>query len=110
MPKIPDVKCHKCGKTIPSMFNDYSMPENVLYLNMSGGYGQFFDTWDEPKETTEIILCHKCGHEFMTNFMGVPASKYSWWHPKTKDEYCEGWETETILKEKHKNVKGKHRK
>lgn len=102
-------QCCKCGNLIPSMFNDYSMPINALYLNLSGGYGQFFDTFEEPRETTEIILCHKCGHDFMTGFMGVPAAEYSWWHPKTQDEYCEGW-TLPETKTSKKKSKGKHRK
>lgn len=70
-----DVTCDRCGKTPPKQGGGatnelWLQYDNVLILNLIGGYGMFTDpdpgstrseTFDP--ETTKI-LCHECAHEF----------------------------------------------
>lgn len=88
------LNCDRCGDPIPRVMGIPDMHgDNVLNITISGGYSQFIDSepYSQPEAYTRLMICHKCGHEFMTGFMNIPASEYSSWHPKTKDDYCEGW-------------------
>ena len=88
------LRCERCNGIIQRVLNvDDSQGDNALHVTLSGGYSQFIDNEleNQPEPYTQIMLCHKCGHDFMTNFMDVPAEKYSNWHPSTGDRYCEGW-------------------
>lgn len=89
-----EIKCERCGTIVNRVMDLPDMHgENVLNIKISGSYAQFIDDDmdGEPEQHTRIKLCHKCGHEFMTSFMGVPAGDYSYWHPHSGDDYCEGW-------------------
>lgn len=85
--------CQRCHNDIKPVFKDIAeQGENALIIKIDGGYAQFIDTFgEEDKEETTFVLCHKCGHDFMTNFMNIPAEKYSGWHPNSGDDYCKGW-------------------
>lgn len=85
--------CRRCNKNINPVLKDIANHgENALIIKIDGGYAQFIDTFGEDnKQETTFVLCHECGHDFMTNFMKIPAEKYSSWHPNTGDDYCEGW-------------------
>ena len=86
--------CDRCGSVVERVMGMDDMPgDNVLNIKLSGGYSQFIDNDldSEPEPHTHIQLCHKCGHDFMTGFMNIPASEYSYWHPTDGSDYCEGW-------------------
>lgn len=88
------LKCDRCNSVIEHVMNMEDMHgDNVLNINITGGYSQFIDNDldSEPEPYTRIELCHKCGHEFMSDFMNIPAEEYSYWHPKDGSEYCKGW-------------------
>lgn len=88
------LKCDRCHTTVEPVLQDISMQgDNMLNVKLSGGYSQFIDNEIDyaPEPYTDLQLCHKCGHEFMTGFMGVPAEKYSYWHPADGSDYCKGW-------------------
>lgn len=87
-------KCDRCKSVFEPVMGIHNMHgDNVLNVKLSGGYSQFVDTEIEesPELYTDLKLCHKCGHDFMTGFMNIPADKYSCWHPNSGDDYCEGW-------------------
>lgn len=88
------LKCDRCNAVIERVLNMYDMHgDNVLNVKLSGGYSQFIDNDldSEPEPHTQLELCHKCGHEFMSGFMNVPAEEYSYWHHTDGSEYCKGW-------------------
>ena len=67
----------------------------ALELSLDGGYMMFVDNicYVGDKNPLEFWLCHKCAHEF-TRFMRIPEETVSHWHPKTEEEYCNGWKVE----------------
>jgi hypothetical protein len=71
------------------MNKDYRTFENCLTLTLTGGYGEFIDTW--ANEGEELFLCHECGHLLMDVFKNLNIKG---WHPKTDDPYCNGWTIE----------------
>ena len=88
-----NMKCDRCDTLIKPVMGIPEMHgDNVLNVNLSGDYSQFIDNdLNDPEPHTRIQLCHKCGHDFMTVFMGIPATEYTHWHPASGDDYCEGW-------------------
>jgi hypothetical protein len=70
--------------------HDYGTFENCLTLTLTGGYGEFVDTWQDAGE--ELFLCHMCSHELMSMMFSRLDIKN--WHPKTEDKYCNGWTME----------------
>lgn len=86
--------CDRCDAAIERVMNmDDMHGDNVLNIKLSGGYAQFIDNEIDyaPEPYTDLKLCHKCGHDFMTGFMNVPAEEYSYWHPADGSDYCKGW-------------------
>lgn len=81
--------CTRCKAYIPPVFEGTDQGDNALIIYLDGGYSQFIDAEADTKE--RFVLCHKCGHEYMTDFMNIPAKDYKGWHPKTDDPFCEGW-------------------
>jgi hypothetical protein len=69
-----DVTCDRCAKAVPplsSITRDEGLQyDNVLILNLVGGYGMFIDPeislgpWRTYDPETTKILCHECAHEF----------------------------------------------
>jgi hypothetical protein len=52
---------HKCGEPITNN-------NNCLFINYSGGYGDFIDSWVRPQ--SEMGLCHKHSHQFFNMIYG----------------------------------------
>lgn len=79
-----DVTCDKCGKEPlrhhginPASSMQY---DNVLLLELHGGYGMFIDPMNYPREghdpSTTWILCHECAHA-LAEWLGVDVHN---WH------------------------------
>ena len=86
---IKIVECTRCQD--PQVFipepRDSDIPV-ALEVNLTGGYGMFYDAWDDP-EHLKMMLCHKCAHEFV-NWLGHPIIG-QWGHPNTEQPFCNGW-------------------
>jgi hypothetical protein len=88
-PTITIVECSKCKA--PQVFKPLSMDLDIpvaLEVTVDGGYNMFIDNIFEPP--IQFMLCHKCAHEFI-DWLDVPETTVSKWHPKTDDPYCNGW-------------------
>jgi len=82
------LECSKCYLVVNANA-DYGTFENMLTINMYGGYGEYVDSAFLKDEELEFYLCHKCAHQLMKTFFGDWDT--SRWHPRTKDKYCDGW-------------------
>ena len=82
------MQCSKCY-LVMNANADYGTFENMLTINMCGGYGEYVDSAFLKDEELEFYLCHKCAHELMKTFFGDWGT--SRWHPRTDDKYCDGW-------------------
>jgi hypothetical protein len=80
--------CDKCY-LVMNANADFGTFENMLTMTMSGGYNEYVDNVNIPTNEVEFRLCHKCAHELMKTFFGDWVT--SGWHPRTDDEYCDGW-------------------
>ena len=87
------VECTRCKA--PQLFNFPSLDSEIpvaLHVELDGGYAMFVDNiyYVGDKNPLEFMLCHKCAHEF-TQFMNIPETTVTSWHPKTDDAFCNGW-------------------
>ena len=88
-------ECYKCKE--PQVFKnspgtiDSDIPV-ALELSLDGGYMMFVDNiyYIGDENPFQFMLCHSCAHEF-TKWLGIPEKTVSMWHPKTDEEYCNGW-------------------
>lgn len=83
------LQCSKCY-LVQNANSAYGTFENMLTINMSGGYGEYVDSAFLRDEELEFYLCHECAHLLMKTFFG--DWNLSGWHPRTEDKYCDGWE------------------
>jgi hypothetical protein len=81
-------QCDKCDLIVRADAN-YGTFQNMLTLTMSGGYGEYVDSYALKPEELEFYLCHKCAHKLMAQFFS--QWEFMRWHPRTKDRYCDGW-------------------
>lgn len=86
----PNMKqtCDKCHLVVYGDKN-YGTFENMLTMQLSGGYAEYVDSMVFSDEEMTFHLCHKCAHELMRTFFG--DWDLAGWHPRTKDDYCDGW-------------------
>lgn len=87
-------QCDKCDLVITANA-DFGTYENMLWITMSGGYGEYVDAVGAKEDELEFALCHKCAHELMAQFFGQWVT--SNWHPRTEDSYCDGWTMPTWM-------------
>lgn len=81
--------CDKCFLVVNADRN-FGTFENMLTLNLSGGYCEFVDSIAvKNPEELEFALCHKCAHAFFSKFLNIHTPRG--YHPKTSDKFCEGW-------------------
>lgn len=103
------IKIHECSRCqAPQVFKPSSMDSEipvVLYLNMDGGYGNFIDNFmNDP--AYNLMLCHKCGHEF-ANWIGINLTNG---HPKEEEEYCNGWSWEDAIRKQEEYLASQFKK
>lgn len=94
--------CDNCGKDVRRYYPDgRSEPDNVLWIEFSGGYGQFIDPigHTHPDEYPyKLRLCHECSHalcDSMPAFQRIlnPHGSHSHtgeYHREHPDHY--GWD------------------
>ena len=63
------MQCSKCY-LVMNANADYGTFENMLTINMYGGYGEYVDSAFLKDEELEFYLCHKCAHKLMKTFFG----------------------------------------
>lgn len=86
-----DVTCNKCGKPPPKQ--SFPRPketlqlDNVLLLEIHGGYGMFTDPMNYPRNgydpESTILLCHECAHE-LADWLGLDVHN---WHTHVPAEF-----------------------
>jgi len=81
-------RCDKCHLVVHADKN-YGTFENMLTMEMSGGYAEYVDSIALNTEQLTFHLCHECAHELMRTFFG--DWELRGWHPRTEDKYCDGW-------------------
>ncbi len=88
----------KCKKEIKYYEETHTGAEGVLYLNIQGGYGSFYDSlFDE--EGKYIVFCHKHAHKF-ANFVGndnaISAYRSTSHSPRMKQGFFHNaWDSHT---------------
>ena len=88
----------KCNKDVKYDEKNHSGADGVLYLELQGGYGSFYDSlFDE--EGKYIVLCHKHAHKF-ANFIGndtaISAYRSTSHSPKMKQSFFHNaWDSHT---------------
>jgi hypothetical protein len=90
------IECTRCRA--PQVFTREAMDSDVpvaLEVNLDGGYMMFVDNI-YMDDSLNMMLCHKCAHEFV-DWLGIPAKTVTRWHPKTDDPYCHGWTIEEAI-------------
>ena len=71
-------RCQKCDQLIPVAYPGQPNTDNGLEVYLSGGYGEFIDSWDgDPM----VWLCHECGHALM-DWLGIDCHN---WHTHRPD-------------------------
>jgi hypothetical protein len=105
---ITIIECTRCQA--PQVFKPNSMDSDIpvaLYVNLDGGYMNFIDNiFGDEDERYQLLLCHKCAHEFV-KWANVPAISQQG-HPKTEEEYCDGWTHEAFEKQQFEYIKNKY--
>ena len=104
---ITIIECTRCQA--PQVFNkpnstDWDIPV-ALYVDLDGGYMNFIDNVFDSEEY-KLLLCHKCAHEFV-KWANVPAISQKG-HPKTEEEYCDGWTFEEFERKQLEYIKNKY--
>ena len=85
--KITQRACDSCNTTVQRDMH-YRTFFDSLTITFTGGYGEFVDTvFEEP----EFFLCHQCAHKLVEM---LPRFNTKDWHPKTGDQFCNGWTIE----------------
>jgi hypothetical protein len=103
---ITIIECTRCQA--PQVFKpestDFDIPV-ALYVNLDGGYMNFIDNVFDSEEF-KLLFCHKCAHEFI-KWANVPAISQKG-HPKTEEEYCDGWTFEEFERKQFEYLKNKY--
>jgi len=100
------IECTRCQA--PQVFKPESMDSDIpvaLYVNLDGGYMNFIDNVFNSEEF-KLLFCHKCAHEFI-KWANVPAISQKG-HPKTEEEYCDGWTFEEFERKQLEYLKNKY--
>jgi len=105
-PVVTIIECTRCQA--PQVFKpestDFDIPV-ALYVNLDGGYMNFIDNVFDSDEF-KLLFCHKCAHEFI-KWADVPAISQKG-HPKTEEEYCDGWTFEEFERKQFEYLKNKY--
>lgn len=102
---ITITECTRCQA--PQVFKPNSMDSDIpvaLFVDLDGGYMNFVDNVFDSEEY-KLLLCHKCAHEFV-QWANVPAIGNH--HPKTEEEYCNGWTHEAFEQKQIEYLKNKY--
>lgn len=58
-------ECYACKKSLQPVFPDgnpdIDQYENALFVEFTGGYGEFVDVMDDPNPY-KAVICHECAH------------------------------------------------
>lgn len=76
-----DVRCDSCGRELQSVNDlqeddtwEYLQAEDALHVTLSGGYGEYIDSYTGGHE---YIICKDCADTLLATFPFLQGAKYA---------------------------------